>query len=63
MSTPYVALAGLVALVFGDLAVGLGLYPPLAAIGVCTGVLYVAHNFLSRRHAAGEAWARAVPSS
>lgn len=63
MSTPYVALAGLVALVFGDLAVGLGAYPPLAAIGVCTGVLYVAHKWLTRRQAALDARARAVPSS
>ena len=37
---------------FGDLAVGLGLYPPLAALGVCFGVLYGAHELFSRRQRA-----------
>lgn len=57
---PYVGLAGFVALVFGDLAVGLGAYPPLAALGVCTGVLYVAHTVLARRQAALDARGRAA---
>ena len=35
----YCAVVGLVALIFGDLAVGLGLYGPLAAVGVCAALL------------------------
>ena len=31
----YTALVGAVAVLFGDLAVGLGLYGPVAALGVC----------------------------
>ena len=36
---PYTCLVGAVSLVFGDLAVGLGLYGPLAALGMCAAVL------------------------
>ena len=36
---PYAALAGVVSLVFGDLAVGLGLYGPTAALAACAAVL------------------------
>ena len=35
----YAALAGVVSLVFGDLAVGLGLYGPTAALAACAAVL------------------------
>jgi len=52
---PYVGLAGFVALVFGDLAVGLGLYSALPAVGVCTGVLYAAHILLARRQVSMDA--------
>ena len=29
----------MIALIFGDLSVGLGLYGPLAALGVCTALM------------------------
>ena len=35
----YTCLVALIALIFGDLAVGLGLYGPLAALGVCTALM------------------------
>ena len=45
----YTAIVGAVSLLFGDLAVGLGLYGPLAAIGMCTAVLFAVKSFFGKR--------------
>ena len=44
----YTAIVGLVALIFGDLAVGLGLYGPLPALGVCAAVLLAIKTIAGR---------------
>ena len=44
----YTAIVALVALVFGDLAVGLGLYGAVPALGVCAAVLLAIKTFFGR---------------
>ena len=45
----YTALVGAISLVFGDLAVGLGLYGALPALGVCVGLLLAIKAVLGKR--------------
>ena len=49
MYAGYTAIVGAVALLFGDLAVGLGLYGPFAALGVCTAVLAAIKGVFGRQ--------------
>ena len=58
---PYAALAGVVSLVFGDLAVGLGLYGPTAALAACAAVLATFKLVVGRKADEVEA-APAVPT-
>ena len=44
----YMAIVGAVALIFGDLAVGLGLYGPLTAVGVCAAILFLIKMIFGR---------------
>ena len=44
----YTTIVALVALVFGDLAVGLGLYGPIPALGVCAAALLAIKTFFGR---------------
>ena len=41
----YTAIVGLVALLFGDLAVGIGVYGPVTALGVCFAILFGIKRF------------------